>query len=535
MEREEGNLIILGVTHPISYNNGAYLLVDGKLVAMVEEERFNRFKHSPRVAAKRSIQYCLDHAKIDLEDADFYAVGWDYATSRYPSFNLRRYAVNKHLMNQLPFNRRSKKIRYVNHHVAHALSAYYLSGFQESNIISLDASGGGESGILAIGRADDVEIVKVISNDSSWGTLYSNITTLLGFQAHSHEGKTMGLAPYGTPDPEAFDFIRWDNEIPEIDRPGMKRFVGSMEPRKKGEPLNQKHKDLAASAQYALERAGIQMSEYLYRRSGIRNLCLAGGCALNCSMNGKLVRLPDVDHVFIQPAAHDVGTALGAAVQVHREITGSRPKIRFNHALWGPEYSNHEIEEILKRSHLSTYKRSPELCKEVAELLIHGKIVGWFQGRMEVGPRALGARSILADPRTIEIKDILNKNVKGREPWRPFAPSFLAEDFGEYVENPYASPFMIIAFQGKDGIVQNIQGATHVDRTVRAQTVERRIQPKYWEVINEFKKLAGVPAVLNTSFNVAGQPIVCTPFDALSTFFACGLDYLAIGDFLVWK
>ena len=528
-------MIILGVTHPMVHNNAACLLVDGELVAMVEEERFNRMKHSPGVPPNRSIQYCLDLAKIGLEDVDFYAVGWDQAITLYPSFNLRRYAVNKHHMNRLPFGRRSKKTRYVNHHLAHAVSAYYLSGFQESNIISLDASGGSESGILAVGRDDDIEIVKMISNDSSWGFFYSYITMLLGFQAHSHEGKTMGLAPYGTPDPEAFDFIRWDREIPEIDRPGMKRFVASVEPRKKGETLNQRHKDLAASAQYALERAGIQMSEYLYRRSGIKNLCLAGGCALNCSMNGKLLGLPHVDHIFIQPAAHDSGTALGAAVQVHREMSGSRPQIRFTHAFWGPEYSNGEIEEVLKRSHVSTYKRSPEICKEVAEILIQGKIVGWFQGRAEVGPRALGSRSILADPRTIEIKDGLNKNVKGREPWRPFAPSFLSEEFGEYVVNPYDSPFMIIAFQGKDGIIENIQGAAHVDHTVRVQTVERNIQPEYWEVINEFKKLTGVPAVLNTSFNVAGQPMVCTPFDALSTFFACGLDYLAMGDFLVWK
>jgi carbamoyltransferase len=415
------------------------------------------------------------------------------------------------------------------------MSAYFLSGFQESNILSLDATGGTESGILAIGRGDDVEIVKTISNDSSWEFFYSNMTRLLGFQAHSHEGKTMGLAPYGTPDPDAFDFIRWDKEIPEIHRPGMKRFVAGVQPRRKGEPLNQRHKDLAASAQYALERAGSRMSEYLYRRSGIRNLCMSGGCALNCSMNGKLLGLPHVDQIFVQPAAHDSGTALGAAVQVYREITGCRPEIRFNHAFWGPEYSDKEIEGILKRSHVSTYKRSSELSREVAELLVQGKIVGWFQGRVEVGPRALGARSILADPRAIEIKDTLNKNVKGREPWRPFAPSFLAEEFSEYVENPYNSPFMIIAFHGKDGIIKKIQGAAHVDDTVRVQTVERSVQPEYWEVINEFKKLTGVPAVLNTSFNVAGQPIVCTPFDALSTFFACGLDYLAMGDFLIWK
>ncbi len=256
---------------------------------------------------------------------------------------------------------------------------------------------------------------------------------LLGFQAHSHRGETMGLAPPRHPDPEAFDFIRWDREIPEIDRPGMKRFVTSVEPRKKGETVNQRHKDLAAPAKYALERAGIQMNEYLCRRSGIKNLCLAGGCALNCSMNGKLLGVPHVNHIFIQPAAHDSGTALGAAVQVHREMSRSRSQIRFTHAFWGPEYSNGEIEEIRKGFHVSTYKRSPEICKEVTEMLIRGKIVGWFQGRGELGPRVLGSRSILADPRIIGIKDILNKNGKDREPWRSVAPSFLSEEFGECV------------------------------------------------------------------------------------------------------
>jgi carbamoyltransferase len=252
-------------------------------------------------------------------------------------------------------------------------------------------------------------------------------------------------------------------------------------------------------------------------------------------MNGVLLRSEHVDNIFIQPAAHDIGTALGAALSVYKDVVGHRPNIVLEHPYYGPDYTNEEVEQELKKFKISNYKRCYDIAKEAAALIAENKTIGWFQGRMEFGPRALGGRSIIANPKNKDMKDIVNKSIKGREPWRPFAPSFLEEDYVDYVKHPYNSPFMIIAFEAIEEKVSDIASAAHVDNTVRVQTVRKEIFPRYWNLINEFKKITGVPAVLNTSFNVAGQPIVCTPRDAIMTFFGCGLDYLAIEDYLVWK
>ena len=524
-------MIILGITHPISWNNGACILVDDKLIAMVEEERFNRFKHSPRVSADKSIEFCLKKAGVTLDDVDYIAIGWESSKRQKKK---KRYAWD-FLIKQLPFRHEEEKIRFVNHHTSHALSSYYVSGFNYSNIISLDGYGGSESGILAIGEGDEFRVVKSIPNKNSWGHLYSEITRILGFKFHSDEGKVMGLAAYGQPIEDEYKFIDWDNDIPVIDKKGFKKYLSTITPREKGEDLNQHHKDLAATVQHTLEKAALQMSSYLYNITGFKNLCMSGGCALNCSMNGVLLRSDHVDNIFIQPAAHDVGTALGAALSVYKDITGHRPNIVLEHPYYGPDYTNEEVEHELKRFKINNYKRCNDIAKEAATLIAENKTIGWFQGRMEFGPRALGGRSIIANPKNKDMKDIVNKGIKGREPWRPFAPSFLEEDYVDYVKNPYHSPFMIIAFQGIEDKVPDIVSATHVDNTIRVQTVRKEIFPRYWSLINEFKKITGVPAVLNTSFNVAGQPIVCTPRDAIMTFFGCGLDYLAIEDYLVWK
>jgi carbamoyltransferase len=276
------------------------------------------------------------------------------------------------------------------------------------------------------------------------------------------------------------------------------------------------------------------MAESLHRRTGYTDLCMAGGTALNCSNNGKLLSLPYVKRIFVQPAAADCGTALGAAVHAHVKLTGERPKTKFNHLYWGPEFTNDEIEIALKQAKVP-YRKVDSIGREAAKLINENKIVGWFQGRMEVGPRALGGRSILANPTQPHMKDAVNNNVKFREPWRPFAPSILAEHMEEYFGTQHPSPFMILAFQARDEVKHKIPAALHVDGTGRPQTVEKETNPRYWDLINEFKALTGVPVVMNTSFNVAGQPIVCTPKDALGTFYICGLDALAIGDFIVEK
>jgi carbamoyltransferase len=277
------------------------------------------------------------------------------------------------------------------------------------------------------------------------------------------------------------------------------------------------------------------MSEWLFQQTGFRRLCMSGGSALNCSMNGKLALLPWVGEIFIQPAAYDAGTALGAALQVYVDKTGQRPPWRMEHAYWGPEFTNDEIEEELKAFQDIRYYRSEDICAETADLLAQGKIIGWFQGRSEVGPRALGNRSILADPSRPEMKDRVNNQVKHREPWRPFAPSMTEEAVGHFVDHPMPSPFMILAFDTKPEVRAEILSAAHVDGTIRPQTVRRDTNPRYWALIQRFQERTGIAAILNTSFNVDSQPIVNAPAEAIDTFLNCGIEVLAIGDFLAWK
>jgi carbamoyltransferase len=365
--------------------------------------------------------------------------------------------------------------------------------------------------------------------------MYEQITDKLGFRRHSGEGKVMGLAAYGTPDRNGLPFVNWDGDIPVIDGPQRKAFVKSLKPRKQEDPITSEHKNLAATLQYTLEQAVQRMTEWLYKQTGLRRLCLAGGTALNCSMNGKLALLPWVDEIFIQPAAYDAGTALGATLSVYVEKTGQRPDWRMEHAYWGPEFSNEQIEETLQAFQDLHYYRSNDIFSETARLLAEGKIIGWFQGRSEVGPRALGNRSIIADPSRPEMKDRVNNQVKHREPWRPFAPSVLEEAVGRYVTKPIASPYMILAFDTKTESREEIVSASHVDGTIRPQTVSRATNPRYWQLIKRFEELTGIPVVLNTSFNVDSQPIVNAPQEAVDTFLNCGIDVLAIGDFLVWK
>ncbi len=541
-------MFVLGLTHPISWNNAACILADGKLIAMVEEERLNRIKHAPRMAPKLAMQYCLQQAGVTLQQVDYVAIGFDSAM-RAALGNLRSNDLFAGLNQaaqwlregatyekQLPLDGYDRnRVVFVNHHRAHAASAFFASGFTESNILSLDGSGGSESGVLAVGRGMNIDILKTVSNRGSWGLMYEAITEELGFRRHSGEGKVMGLAAYGTPDPNGLPFVNWDGDIPTIDAAKRKLFVGSLKMRNKEDPITDEHKNLAATLQFTLEKAAERMTDWLYKQSGLRRLCLAGGTALNCSMNGKLALLPWVDEIFIQPAAYDAGTALGAALQVYVEKTGTRPQWRMEHAFWGPEFSNEQIEETLRAFQDLRYRRSDDIFGETAKLLAEGNIIGWFQGRSEVGPRALGNRSILADPSRPEMKDRVNSQVKHREPWRPFAPSILEEVGGRYAARPIPSPYMILAFDTPAHVRDEIVAATHVDGTCRPQTVSRTTNPRYWQLIKRFEERTGIPAVLNTSFNVDSQPIVNAPQEAVDTFLNCGIDVLAIGDFLVWK
>jgi carbamoyltransferase len=561
-------VLVLGITDPWGEDNAAAILVDGDLAGTVEEERLNRLKHAPTMPARRAIEWCLRQANCRIDDVDVIAIGFDHPGRIFrDSLNeaarrkLARRSTGQTLRGEYQAYRRHRfmlshlfphlgvtsfrdvdrqiahgKVAFVRHHLAHAASAFLLSPFEEANILSLDGSGGQDAGLLGVGRGVQIRPFEYVDREMSWGMLYERFTAALGFRPHNDEGKVMGLAAYGDHEGVVFPFIDVDSAgFPSYDRVAMYETLGRIRRRKPDEfPINDYHEHIAARLQFSLERVLARMTEMLYQRTGLTDFCLAGGVALNCSANGKLLDLPHVDRLFVQPAASDAGTALGAAVYAHTQRTGERPKSGFRHAYWGPGYTNEEIEVALRQAKVP-YRRSDQIEVETARLIEENKIVGWFQGRMEIGPRALGARSILANPMDERMKDAVNANAKFREPWRPFAPSILADHMAEYFGTSHPSPFMILAFQARDEVKSKIPATLHVDGTGRPQTVDPETNPRYWKLIDEFRKLTGVPVVLNTSFNVDSEPIVCSPKDALRTFYMCGLDALAIGDFLLEK
>jgi carbamoyltransferase len=555
-------VIVLGVTDPFGDDNAAAILVDGELVAMVEEERLTRVKHARNTAPTQAVAWCLAQAGCSLEDVDAVGVGHSapFATYRGASLGiagrkLRRQQVYRDLLPETRQLLRHRyfagelahllgpaaakgKIHWVRHHLAHAASTFLLSPFETANIISLDGSGGQDAGLLAEGSGTRIDVVGRVERESSWGVFYEGFTGALGFRQHSDEGKVMGLAAYGDHGGEIFDFIDLDGPggWPTYDRKKMYAQIAGIRSRTRFEnPINGYHEHVAARLQYSLEVVAARITEVLHRRNGRTDFCLAGGVALNCSCNGRLLSLPHVERLFVQPASSDAGTALGAAVSVYTDLTGKRPTpAPFDHPYWGPGYSNDEIESDLRQSKLD-YRRSDDVAADAAALIADDQIVGWFQGRMEVGPRALGARSILANPTNAAMKDAVNNNVKFRESWRPFAPSILGEHMREYFGTDHPSPFMILAFEAEEAVRPKIPAALHVDNTGRPQTVTQETNPRYWHLIDEFRKLTGVPVVLNTSFNVDSEPIVCTPRNALATFAISGMDAIAIGDFIVEK
>lgn len=552
-------MIVLGVTDPVGDDNAAAILVDGELVGMVEEERLNRIKHARNMPPTRAIAWCLEQAGCTISDVDVVAVGYsDPKTmflesakavarrrlARRPAFRslrgeLRVYRGHKQYASQLlrAIGADEDKLVWVRHHLAHAASTFHLSPFEQANIVSLDGSGGQDAGLLGVGRGVDIEAFDYVDRETSWGVFYEAFTGGLGFRQHSDEGKVMGLAAYGDPGDAVFPFIDLSGPDgwPCYDRVAMYEEISRIKPRTRDVyPINSYHEHIAARLQFSLEAVMARITQELHARTGLTDFCLAGGTALNCSSNGKLLALPHVERLFVQPAASDAGTALGAAVWAYVQRTGERPKTTFNHAYWGPEYDNDEIQATLDQAKI-TYRKVDDVSAETARLVADDKIVGWFQGRVEVGPRALGARSIIANPTNPQMKDAVNNNVKFREPWRPFAPSLLAEHMEEYFGTTHESPFMILAFQARDDVASKIPATLHVDGSGRPQTVDRETNPRYWRMIDEFRKLTGVPVVLNTSFNVDSEPIVCTPKNALATLYMSGMDALAIGDFIVEK
>lgn len=554
----------------------AAIVHNGKLIAAVEEERFNRIKHCAGFP-EQAIRYCLQAADISVEDLDHIGI------SRDPSAHLHKkvlFAASRAakqgtgLVNQIkdrlgnaakirdlkselahvfniPKNQIRGQFHNVEHHRAHLASCFYVSPFPRAALLSIDGFGDFISTMWAMGQGNEIEILGHVEFPHSIGIVYTATTQFLGFPHYGDEGKVMGLAPYGRPRfiEEFREIVRteengqfrlnlhyfrhhaegvemtWDRGSPVIGRIYSDRFAEVFgPPRAPGSDLTDRDRDIAASLQLRLEEVAFHVLNRLYELTGTADLGIAGGVAYNSVMNGKILLNTPFRRVFVQPAAGDSGTAIGVCYEICK---------RGEHMLsayTGPEFSNDEIEEALIKAGLpfETYT-DEEITRKAAQDIASGLVVGWFQGKMEFGPRALGNRSIVVDPRRAEMKDILNDRIKKREPFRPFAPSILEEHVGEYFEQTHPAPTMLMVYQVRQERRAQIPAVTHVDGSGRLQTVSREVNARYYQLIADFAELTGVPVLLNTSFN-ENEPIVCAPDQAIECFLKTRMDALYIGN-----
>lgn len=531
------------------HDSAAALIRNGTIVAAAEEERFNRIRHA-RGYPSMAIEYCLREGGIEKSNVDIIAISQDpyQFLKNFPTglsftgflkqiLNIGIFAYyKKNAKKEFP----NAKIVYIPHHRAHAASAYRCSGFLEANILTIDASGETETFTFFTGRGGIIKKVWDIRLDgifgkrkrNSIGLVYTRATHFLNLGAHA-EGKTMGLASYGTAryDMSSILSIRTHDDF-SIDRDAITTLYRSLE-RKNAEPLTEEHKDFAASIQGALETSILNLAREAYEASGIRKFCLAGGVALNCNTNSRLLASDFCDDLFVQPASNDGGVALGAALEA-ASIVGVPINEKMEHAYWGPGFSNEEIEAFLKEAKVP-YEFHEDIESAAADILASGKIIGWFEGRMELGPRALCNRSIMADPSVVGMNDRVNRSIKHREPWRPFAPVVTEDDVHQYFDESMRSPFMLLTFYVKESRRELLPAITHVDGSSRIQTINRDQNPRCYRLLKEFEKRKGFPVLMNTSFNDKNEPIVATPKDALRCFYSTGLDALVMGNFLVIK
>ncbi|MER8481634.1 carbamoyltransferase [Mesorhizobium sp. M1322] len=539
------------------HDGAAVLVRDGRVIAAVEEERLNRMKHSNKLPI-RSIQYCLSAAGVQLNDIDRVAL---YASEPYANAMLEGMSASHPDILSIPLDAKtlvqdlltrefgtkldSSRISFVSHHQAHAVSAFAMSGFEQSLILAIDGSGDFLSGLLAVGSGTEITQLEAFPENNSLGLFYLETIRYLGYGLFD-EYKVMGLAPYGDPAPyrELFEQFyelsaNGGGYRVHLDRIGP-ALLRNIEVRRKGMPFTQQHRDVSASLQEALERIVFHILRHHREATGMKRLCLAGGVAHNCTMNGKLLYSGLFEDIFVQPASHDAGCALGAALIVSNEMGRPAPCERLQEVYWGPDLgSERAVQQELNAwaGHLEV-ERSDDVASSAADWIANGAVIGWVQGRSEFGPRALGNRSILADPRPAANKDRINAMVKKREGYRPFAPSVLEEDASEFFDLPdgrHEFPFMNFVVRVRDSKRALLGAITHVDGTARLQTVSRNANPAYWEVINAFKKRTGTPILLNTSFNNNAEPIVDSVADAIATFLTTELDGLVVGPFLVKK
>ena len=576
-------MYILGI-NAVYHDPAACLVQDGGVIAAAEEDRFTHMKHGKRPIPFstyelpfHAIDYCLREAGITLADIDHVAYSYDpwlllsghrdeatialplepsahpipaeWESAWDPLFLASIVNAPRHLLDGAPhhlqarFRQASKHGHYrwhfVEHHIAHAASAFHASPFQHAAVLTLDGRGEKATTSYSLGMDNQLRWLGQVNMPHSLGLLYEEVTAYLGFLHSSDEYKVMALASFGKPryvaDFREFIQIGEDGQY-TIQPLHLEERFGP--PRRKGGPLEQRHYDIAHSLQLVLEETVLELARWLHRTTRAANLCMAGGVALNCVMNARLRDRGPFQHIWVQPAAGDAGTALGAALWIDAQEragaweSGER-RYHMDHSFLGPAYSDDEIEQFLHWSKLP-YRRLTSIADQVAELLVQDKVIGWFQHRMEFGPRALGARSILASPLHASMQARLN-DIKDREDFRPVAPVVLEEEAGNWFDHAGVSPFMLFVFDVLPDKADRIPAVRHVDGTARIQTINRQQHPLYYDLIHAFQKRTGVPVLVNTSFNTRGEPIVCSPRDAIECFWTSPLDALVIGSFLLEK
>ena len=550
------------------------------LIAASEEERFRRIKHWAGFPTE-AILFCLKEAGITIQEVDFIAVSRDpkanfgkkvlAAIKNKLSLsniinrakNLKKAAnIEEELLSFFNLEKGSLKAKIINveHHRSHLASAFFASPFEDAALLSIDGFGDFSSTMIGIGKGNKIEVLDTVSYPHSAGVFYTTLTQYLGFPHYGDEYKVMGLAPYGEAKyveqlrdilifkenglfelnlayfnhPKVGVQMVWDGGIPHMDSLFTDYLVAKFGPaRKQEEPLSQYHKDLAASVQRITEELIFHILNHLQKSTGLKNICIAGGVAQNSVANGKIIQNTSFENLYIPPAGHDAGTCLGAALWVYNQVLNKPRLAPTHHGYFGSQFSDEEIVKVLEEKDIKFEKLEGEaLFNRVTDCLINSGVVGWFQGRAEFGPRALGHRSIIADPRRADAKDILNAKIKRRESFRPFAPSILKEYVSEYFEVIDEVPFMEKVFPIKKEKHSEIPAVTHVDGTGRLQTVDQLVEPKYYGLIENFRQKTGVPILLNTSFN-ENEPIVNTPNEALSCYLRTKMDMLVMGNIVV--
>lgn len=550
------------------HDASACIMVENKIIAFAEEERFTRKRYSYDSLPVLATAYCLQEASLSVDDIDYVVYGWNLPKTykmrrgRFPFTDLQ--ILELIFPKSLYKYKKLPKLEFVDHHLAHASSSYRTSGFGEASILVLDGQGEDASGTLAYGKDGEIKIIGKIPISYSLGYMMEGACKYLGLRT-SDAGKLMGLAGHGkngkvfnnivlnksgyliTGFPEDKAIIKdsldeqekvikfWRNYFLSRHPLNVKK-MSSFDPLK-GNFINklsfdQAHRDFALSVQKSLEEVVIHLAKTLIGKTGCRNLVIAGGIGLNCTTNGRLISENVVDDLYVLPATNDAGVSIGAALEKAHQIGGNNPK-RMEHVYLGPQYSNLQIKKVLNGLKIP-YKRSKEIYKLAAQSLAKGEIVGWFQGRMEGGPRALGNRSILANPKIKRMHDAVN-GIKSRESWRPLAPAVLEEFRKDYFEKSIYSPFMLQNHKVVKEKAKEIPAVVHANLTSRYQSVKEKTNKKYYLLIKEFYKLTGTPVILNTSFNIGGDPLVCTPEQAIKTFYSSAIDCLAIGDYWITK